>query len=178
MDKDARQHELCQTRENYRNMWETRMANVAAFCGDWSEISPGVWRCGECGRRAAAKTREMLPVRKICRVSQPVFEEHEFGPGHELMALLKEFKLPPLTGCGCKAKARKMDHWGVAGCWERFDEIVDWLREAADKQGRMAKIRAAFSCPVSLAFHINPLDPIPSLVREAIRRAEAKLNHV
>jgi hypothetical protein len=118
---------------------------------------------------------ESLPARKICKVGQPSIEEPGFGPGFELMAMFGELKIPEPPGCGCKSKARQMNRWGVAGCREHVDEIIGWIREAYDKSAFSVKaLAAARAVAIGLAFHLDPLDPIPSLVAEAIRRAEIK----
>ena len=39
----------------------------------------------------------------------------------------------PKESCGCTSYANKMDHWRIAGCLERSDEIADHLVEQANK---------------------------------------------
>src|SRR5688572_97818 len=51
------------------------------------------------------------------------------GPGTELKRLLAELFLVASPGCACNKKAMQMDAWGVAGCRERREEIVGWLRD-------------------------------------------------
>lgn len=53
------------------------------------------------------------------------------GPGTELLKIIPE--LFKSNACGCYAYARKMDEWGVSGCEERFDEIVEHLLTQAAK---------------------------------------------
>ena len=66
------------------------------------------------------------------------------GPGAELQKILKLpmailvrlYRVDPRgCGCGCARYARQMDEWGVAGCRERFEEIVEHLRGQAERMG-------------------------------------------
>lgn len=95
------------------------------------------------------------------------------GPGRQLEELFAELGIPAQAGCGCRLFARRMDAWGVDGCHCHFEEIVDRLRQTARRYSRrehwFAASRAARS---GLLFSLNPWDPFPGLVREAIRRAE------
>lgn len=95
------------------------------------------------------------------------------GPGRELEAIFEQLEIPYKESCGCAAYARQMDLWGVAGCREHFDEIVERLRMNAEKYTLWEQFKAAGrALQTGLAFHLNPLDPFPGLVKEAIRRAE------
>lgn len=77
------------------------------------------------------------------------------GPGTELKNLLSRLGLKEKPGCGCKARAREMDHRGTEWCEANIETIVGWLREEADRQ----------SLPfVDLAAR--------ALIRYAIRRAK------
>lgn len=94
------------------------------------------------------------------------------GPGTELKAILATVGIVGNLGCSCKAMANRMNRWGAQGCQERLPEIVTKLRINAEKLGWLEMMKArglAFS--TGLAFQIDWLDPIPSLVEEAIRRA-------
>ena len=52
-------------------------------------------------------------------------ELQQQGPGTELSKLLP--KQLERAACSCKDYANKMNKWGVAGCKNRFDEIVEYL---------------------------------------------------
>jgi hypothetical protein len=87
-----------------------------------------------------------------------------------------------------------MDEMGIEGCQANFDVIVGWLQESADQWGWNTfitkkaeepdgpstlslgeKISIGWKSLTSgLAFKINPLDPYPGLVTEAINRAKEK----
>lgn len=71
--------------------------------------------------------------------------------------------------------ALKMNRWGTAGCRERREEIVTHLQKQAEKFGWTGLLYvAARTIGSGLAFRLSLIDPIGSLVDEAIRRAEAK----
>jgi hypothetical protein len=82
------------------------------------------------------------------------------------------------NSCTCNALALEMDRIGVAGCREQFDHLVAQIKHNATHWGWADKFanysRASFgSLKSGLLFKINWLDPIPGLLSEAIRRAEA-----
>lgn len=114
-----------------------------------------------------------------------------FGPGTELKKLLKEMGIEASSRCACNARALQMDQWGVEGCEENFEQVVDWLQTGSDRwiaeviqdgdeEKRVTwtdkikkKLQIATSAITSgLAFKLNPLKPYDSLVRESIRRAK------
>jgi hypothetical protein len=97
------------------------------------------------------------------------------GPGTELQKILKTLGINPKPSCDCNGKAAQMDYWGVAGCRENRDTIVEWMRAGQDKWGWTAKLRAAANAVTTgLAFQLDWSDPFPSLIDEAIRRAAAQ----
>lgn len=97
------------------------------------------------------------------------------GPGTELKSLLAELGVGDANNCGCGSKAMQMDVWGVAGCRERRSEIVGWLAEQRRSRGWGATLAAATRALVfGAAFRLSFVDPLGSLVDEAIRRAEEK----
>lgn len=95
----------------------------------------------------------------------------QFGPGSWLKAIFAELGF---SGCQiCGERAAEMDRWGVEGCRERFDEIVAWLRESAEQLGWGERFKLLGRATASgWLLRVNWLDPIPSLVKEAIKRAE------
>jgi hypothetical protein len=79
--------------------------------------------------------------------------------------------------CSCKLVRRKMDEWGVVGCQDpaNLAWITSQMEANAAKYSWFEKVQVAMSAAVSpLAAVIDPLDIYGSLVREAIRRADAK----
>jgi hypothetical protein len=68
-----------------------------------------------------------------------------------------------------------MDRWGVAGCKQHREQIIEWLREGAPRWKWTDHLAAAAKAVITgYAFRLNAADPFPSLVDEAIRQAEAK----
>jgi hypothetical protein len=66
-----------------------------------------------------------------------------------------------------------MDLWGVDGCRANQEQIVQWMRDGQGRWGWKEKMTAATKAVTTgLAFKLNPLDPYPGLIDEAIRRAE------
>jgi hypothetical protein len=62
----------------------------------------------------------------------------------------------------------------VAGCEANRPEILGRLRAAQARLGWPDRLRAAARAVSSgLAFRLNPLDPAPGLLAEALRRAAA-----
>ena len=57
------------------------------------------------------------------------------GPGCQLARSLAWIRIRDDGKCGCKEYAAQMDAWGPSGCWQRLEEIVDHLRDAAAKRG-------------------------------------------
>lgn len=93
------------------------------------------------------------------------------GPGAHLKAILAGLGLKPAKDCGCDKRAAEMDAWGPAGCREHRAEIVAWLDEQRAKASWSEKLVAAAKA-MTAGLPINLLDPMGSLVDEAIRRAE------
>lgn len=85
--------------------------------------------CRKCGRAILG----VAPVHCVCGhvIESPVMPIASAGPGTELSKLIPEFFKS--ESCGCKEYSAKMDRWGIAGCEERFDEIVSHLVAQAKK---------------------------------------------
>ncbi len=96
------------------------------------------------------------------------------GPGSQLWKLLESLGVKHTNSCSCISRAEQMNAWGVAGCRDHRDEILGWMREGQDQFGWRDKLTAATrAVTTGLAFRLNPLDPFPGILDEAIRRAEA-----
>ena len=76
----------------------------------------------------------------------------------------------------CILKMGEMNRRGVQGCRDTRDQIIDWFREAEKAKSWLSKWSAAPKAMLIIPIrHWPPLgDPIPWIVDEAIRRAEAK----
>jgi hypothetical protein len=97
------------------------------------------------------------------------------GPGTELEGMFAELGVTGTAGCGCKSVARQMDRWGPAGCRANAGVVVARLRENWAALRLAEKLGVALRAVTSgLAFVVDPRDPAPGLLAEAIRRAEAK----
>lgn len=106
-------------------------------------------------------------------VAEAASQKGRCGPGCHAKRILASLRIQPLPGCDCEGYARQMDEWGVDGCRQHFDEIVAHFREYAALYGWTAKFQAAaLAAATGLAFKLNWLDPLPDIIREAIRRAE------
>lgn len=97
------------------------------------------------------------------------------GPGTELTGILHALGLRDESQCQCRERAYQMNAWGITGCREHFEEIVDWLRESYERLGWQEKLKAAMAAVGSgLALKIDPRDLARSLVELAIEMAEEK----
>ncbi len=62
------------------------------------------------------------------------FAAFQPGPGSELKKMLTWFARPS-ESCSCETRAATMNDWGVAGCRENLDTIIEWLIEEAQIRG-------------------------------------------
>lgn len=69
------------------------------------------------------------------------------GPGTELSLLLP--KQLERKGCGCKDYAKKMNRWGVEGCRQRFDDIVEHLVMKANSAPLLGWVPSVATKPVA-----------------------------
>lgn len=100
-----------------------------------------------------------------------------FGPGTELGKILATIGVKDKPSCDCTAKRNQMDRWGVSGCREHRDTILQWMREGSERWGYGERLRAAAAAVVTgLAFHINWADPFPDLIDMAIATEEKRLS--
>lgn len=99
----------------------------------------------------------------------------EYGPGTELKKILSSVGINASANCGCNVMVQNMDNMGPQKCYENLDTIVAEMKQKQDQWGWKDKWNAAIAMAWKdplLAVTINPLDPIPCLVRAAIQRAE------
>jgi len=93
------------------------------------------------------------------------------GPGSELKRLLTELGLTGKAGCGCEAFLLQMNAWGLDGCAQHREAILAQLRVNQARLGWLEALRAAAAAVRSgLVLALNPLDPAPGLLDEALRR--------
>src|SRR5688572_28532212 len=99
------------------------------------------------------------------------------GPGTELKRILNSLGFLP-DNCLCNTRMLTMDAWGADGCRKNYKGIVGWLREEQANRGWLAKAKAGVLALASgIAMKVNPLDPAPGLLDEAIRRWEQIVAH-
>jgi len=117
------------------------------------------------------------------------------GPGSELKKLLATLGIDHSWCESCSQRRQQMDAWGVQGCREHLEQIVEWLKQAETKAAtvaaqlkaknekreatpkdiereRHAMQRAATWNALKTCTWVNPLDPHRSLVLKAIEAAE------
>jgi hypothetical protein len=82
--------------------------------------------CPRCG--FVSKVRGAI---RQCRKPLPT----TCGPGCQLRRSLSWWGIRDDGKCGCDSFAAKMDAWGCDECFRRIEEIVEHLRQAADKKG-------------------------------------------
>lgn len=145
------------------------------------------WRHGQglrpIGDNATAPVsdrKENSSAKKIPKKSESKPPLVLVGPGTELAAVLDILGIKMPDGCDCKKTMLKMNEYGVQGCREKFDEIVQKIKDNQERWGWKDKLgnwRAAgwnYMKHRELWRWVNPLNPIPGLVRFAIHLTETK----
>lgn len=91
----------------------------------------GVWKCATCGRVVRSQTGA---IKAICD-GEWTPQQIPCGPGCQLKKSLAWWGIRSNGSCGCDSFAAKMDAWGCDECWQRLEEIVEHLRQAAAEKG-------------------------------------------
>jgi hypothetical protein len=86
-----------------------------------------VVHCRSCNLRRRLEAGEVF----VCPAGNPI----PCGPGCQLRRSLAWWGIRDDGKCGCDFFAAQMDAWGPDECWKRIEEIVEHLREAAEKKG-------------------------------------------
>lgn len=133
-------------------------------------------KCTQCGRKLPhgipSDVRWDCPIAKDTVVQQVVTTG---GPGKEMELLLKELDIHPKVGCPCHEMARQMNVWGVEGCRKHFDYLVEYFRTHIKDYSWVERFKAAaMAVKTRLVLELDLLNPVPSLINMAIRRAETK----
>ena len=139
------------------------------FC-IWNIDAPetGIYVCQNCSQRPVKipPPQRTKHPKRVCKNPPPP------GVGDALHALIAKLGIEPKTGCECQKWIRKMNAWGPSGCEENMAAIVKHLRWAYSKTTWAEVIAGSFTALASgMALELNPLDPLGSLVRLAIERA-------
>jgi hypothetical protein len=118
----------------------------------------------------AAKTLAASPVKPATTIQVPAH-----GPGTELKAILSSLGINPSPSCDCNGKAAQMNVWGVDGCRQNRDTIIQWMRDGMQHWGWVDQLKAAAAAVrTGLAFQVNWFDPFPDIIDQAINRAAEK----
>lgn len=127
-----------------------------------------------CGRHGVVKTGvDRLRCRQLPFFWRQWEAQNAGGrPGSELHELLQALGVEMPAECPCRDRIQQMDVWGAEGCRAKRAEIVEWLRESQREAGWLATLQAGLSAIRQPWF--RALDPLGSIVNEAIRRAEEK----
>lgn len=104
-----------------------------------------------------------------------ILPQYVDGPGTELKEIITSLGVEKKQNCGCDGLLNEMNMHGVAGCRKNFWRLVGTLKDNAEGYGWGSFMQAGFwAVWTGLAWSVNPLDPFPGMITEAIRRAEAK----
>ena len=88
------------------------------------------------------------------------------GPGTELSKLIP--KALEHKGCGCKNFAKKMNRWGVDGCKQRFDQIVDHLVQKGNSSPLLGWVPSAASRLVAQKLVTKAIDNASGIVSTSL----------
>jgi hypothetical protein len=101
---------------------------------DWCQVEPGLDRCRRCGLTLETTSREqaakVLPRLPSCTPPQTDMPVVGTGPGDHLHKIILDmFHQGPNGQCGCEDRIAEMNQWGVEGCRQNIETIVNWLIE-------------------------------------------------
>lgn len=95
------------------------------------------------------------------------------GVGSQMWKLLSGLRVKHKSSCFCLQLAKRMNELGPDGCSDRSEELIEEMRKNQGSYGWAEHLTAGVLAVSSgLAFKLNPLDPIPGLLNEAIRLAK------
>lgn len=93
-------------------------ANVDAFCFCSGNPEPLIHRC-----------KSYVPVVSI--QASPKISREPVGDSLKEIIKSKGYQIQHNSGCKCDEHIDQMNQWGIAGCRENIELIVDWLEESA-----------------------------------------------
>ena len=97
------------------------------------------------------------------------------GPGSQLWRLFERLDIQHHPDCSCLLLADIMNDLGAEGCREQKTILLKLMRKNQKKYGWHDALKAAKNVIVlGWLFKINPLDPLSSLLDEAIKLSEIK----
>ena len=101
------------------------------------ENGRGLLRCVSCGRELSFRNPTPERVARLKAACGIPPEAIPAGVGSQLKALLSYWGIRDDGSCGCDEHAAEMDCRGVEWCKSNREIIIDWMREAAKKQGQI-----------------------------------------
>lgn len=120
------------------------------------------------------KAHENPPPRVLQQASQPA-SYPEQGPGTEMKKLAESIGLnQPCFGCSSLLIRMNVlfAEGGEAAVLKERDLIIRQLRKNAESVGRLELVKAAvLAVWTGLVWKVDPVDPIPGMFDEALRRA-------
>lgn len=151
----------------------TKYHHPVLGCDGNGQCHPG------CKTRLRAEARRNDPAHaaklenlKRLAIQAAIVDDTPPDPGTELKKLLASLGILGSTSCDCDNRIAQMQAWGVKGCQQNRDLIIEWMRAGQGQWGWAAKLKAGvLAVTTGLAFRLDWSDPFPSLVDEAIRRA-------
>lgn len=136
---------------------------VSAVPCDFEPAAGGSFVCRRCGRVRTPRTgRPARAPKARCPAGPPPSERElrlrsearralESLPGYQLAVLITAvLGQEAMPGCGCGSMIAAMNAWGVAGCREHLDEIVDRLVTVATEKDWLIQPEAGEAVPVEL----------------------------
>jgi len=160
------QAKLCSTRKDYHELFLGLKAGTIQYLTREERL---VQRLDNLDRKCGP-----------CKGSKPV--SHDFlleevlkgtGPGSQLWRLFSRLGIQHTADCSCVLLADIMNSLGPQGCREQRDKLLKLMRKNKKKYGWDDTLKAAKNVIVlGWLFKINPLDPLSSLLDEAIKLAE------
>ena len=94
--------------------------------------------------------------------------------GDELEAMFHELGVAMKESCSCQQLKQEMNALGPDGCEFKMDSLANEIRHNARTFGYWETTIAAIKFVSTYGLTINPLDPFPGLIAEAIRRTKIK----
>lgn len=141
-----------------------------ATCGK-VETCPVCRMCASSPEAAAVVKRQISQRKRT--VALPTVRTTR-GVGTHLKLLLMSLGLEESVSCSCASMRAQMDAWGPAGCRRNQHAILTHLRTEAGKVGWTVSLKTGVKAAVS-GLILNPIDPAPGLLNEAVRRAEVEI---
>jgi len=168
--------ELCQTDPKYRAKWmrqallqpsiihQTPLQQAARKLERL--LNPGKG-CGGCNKQ----TREQVVTAQQQQLLEDVL--NGTGPGSQLWHLFSRLGIQHTAECSCVLLADIMNSLGPQGCREQRAKLLKLMYKNKKRYGWHDTLKAAKNLIVlGWLFKINPMDPLSSLLDEAIKLSE------